>query len=98
MVPEVVYRELLGKGARKPGSREIKEADWIRTERVKARKVVERLRRRLHLGESEVIVLAKDIDADLMILDDEEARKIAEAEGLKVIGGLSLLVRAKTRG
>lgn len=98
IIPQAVYRELLGKGVRKPGSREIMEAGWIKTERAKARKSVERLRRRLHLGESEVIVLAREIGADLVVLDDEEARRVAEDEGLTVVGGLSILVRAKTHG
>jgi predicted nucleic acid-binding protein len=98
IIPQAVYRELVGKGARKPGSREIMEADWIKTEGVKGRKAVERLGRRLHLGESEAIVLAKEIGADLVILDDEEARMIGEAEGLIVVGGLSILVQAKTHG
>lgn len=97
-IPEAVYYDLMIKGAGKPGSKEMKEANWIKKEKVKARETVGRLRSRLHVGESEAIVLAKEIGADFVILDDEEARKVAEAEGLKVVGGLSLLVRAKAKG
>lgn len=97
IVPETVYYDLMIKGAGKPGSRGMKEANWIKKEKVKARETVERLRSRLHTGESEAIVLAKEIGAKFVILDDEEARKVAEAEGLKVVGGLSLLVQAKAK-
>ncbi|MEW6067204.1 MAG: hypothetical protein AB1610_02770 [Nitrospirota bacterium] len=40
----------------------------------------------LHIGEVEAIAIAKDIKADLVILDDKKARKLAEKEGLKIVG------------
>ena len=52
----------------------------------------------LDLGESEVIVLAKEIKADMIILDEEKARKIAISEGLKVTGLLAFLIHAKEKG
>jgi predicted nucleic acid-binding protein len=52
----------------------------------------------LHIGEVEAIALAKDIKADLIILDDRKARKLAEKEGLKVAGLLALLIMAKEKG
>lgn len=52
----------------------------------------------LHVGEVEAICLAKDVKADLIILDDKKARKLAEKEGLKVAGLLALLIMAKEKG
>lgn len=49
-------------------------------------------------GESEAIVLAKEINADLLILDDEQARNKARLEGIRVAGLLALLLQAKNRG
>ncbi len=48
-------------------------------------------------GEAAAIVLAKDINADLTILDDKEARKTAKSLGLKVIGTVGLLILGKNR-
>jgi len=40
--------------------------------------------------------LAKEIEADLVIIDDAHARKIAEEEeGLRVVGLLAILLDAK---
>jgi hypothetical protein len=49
-------------------------------------------------GESEAIILAKELAADFVILDDARARQIAELQGLRVSGLLGLLVLAKERG
>ena len=54
-----------------------------------------RFRTVLGAGESEAIALAKESDADLIILDDEDARETAIAEGLDVVGLLAFLVLAK---
>ncbi len=45
----------------------------------------------LHPGEKEVIILAEKIKADLVILDDWEARRFAEDRRLKVCGLLKIL-------
>ena len=52
----------------------------------------------LQLGESEAIVLAKELQADLLILDEEKGRELAEGEGLRVAGILALIMRAKEKG
>ena len=44
------------------------------------------------------VALAQEVDADLLILDDEEARDTALLEGLSVVGLLAFLVRAKAWG
>ena len=52
----------------------------------------------LHQGEAEAIALAEEINADLIILDDNRARRTASMRGLRVVGTLSLLRRAEERG
>lgn len=46
---------------------------------------------KLDLGEQEAILLAKQLNADLVILDDKAARQIAVEQGLKIIGLLGIL-------
>ena len=98
VIPRAVYEEVAVRGEGKPGATEISTAAWIETREVMDRSVVARLRAVLDAGESETIALAKELDVDLLILDDEEARDTALLEGLSVVGLLAFLVRAKAWG
>ena len=49
-------------------------------------------------GESEAITLAKLCHADILLLDDLKARQIATDLGIKCVGLLGLLIRAKQLG
>ena len=52
----------------------------------------------LHRGEREAINLAVQLAADLIILDERPARKVAESCGLRVTGTLGILNFAGQRG
>jgi uncharacterized protein len=98
VIPREVYEEVVVRGEGKPGAIEVREAAWIETRGVADHNMVTGFRTVLHAGESEAIVLAKEIDADLLILDDGEARDAARSAGLSVVGLLAFLVLAKERG
>jgi hypothetical protein len=49
-------------------------------------------------GESEALALALEIKADLILLDDRAARRLAVALHLPLMGTLGLLLRAKSAG
>lgn len=53
---------------------------------------------RLYPGEQEAIVLAEQLGADLLVLDENVARQIAVARGFKVTSLLGLLDEAATQG
>ena len=46
-------------------------------------------------GESEAIVLYSEQNADFLLCDDKKAKKFAQSFGLKVIGSLGILLKAK---
>ena len=48
----------------------------------------------LHRGELEAIVLARELKADFVLLDDHLARKKAKRMGIKIIGTLGVLLLA----
>jgi len=48
-------------------------------------------------GESEAILLCKEIKADYLIIDDKKARNIAEEFGVDCIGTIGILYRAKDK-
>jgi len=49
-------------------------------------------------GETEAMLLYKQIDADWLLIDDKRGRKIAVVNKIKTIGSLGVLLTAKKRG
>ena len=98
LIPEAVYEEVVRVGQNRPGSVAVGQALWIVRRQVNDRAAVSRLREQTGPGEAEAIVLAREAQADAVVLDDATARRVAEAEGLKVVGLLGLVLHAKERG
>ncbi len=46
---------------------------------------------RIHAGEAAAVALAKHLQADLLLIDDHDARDYAESQGFKVTGMLGVL-------
>jgi hypothetical protein len=72
--------------------------NWVSVEQVKNRSAVNSLSTQLHDGESEVIAFAMERKNVIVVIDDKKARRIAKQLGLKVIGTVGLLLRAKKKG
>ena len=49
-------------------------------------------------GESESVMLYKELGADYLLIDDMKARKLAEHLGINCIGTLGVLLQAKEKG
>jgi predicted nucleic acid-binding protein len=49
---------------------------------------------RLEAGEQEAIVLAQELQADILLVDDGKARDVAIAQGLHVMGTVGVLEQA----
>lgn len=96
VLPAAVHAEVRA-GLGKPGYREIQEVEWIRVETLaNPRQAV--LFADLDQGEAEVIALALEHDADLVILDEKLARQFARRLQLTLTGTLGILLRAKQMG
>lgn len=96
-IPWGVYEEVVVRGGKRPGVEEIDQAEWIRKIKVKDRTAVNLLVSEFGQGESEVLVLGKEIKADWLILDDARARTAALSAGYRVIGLAGILLLAKQR-
>lgn len=95
-LPEIVFREVAEEGENRIGAKEIKNAVWIKTYEVGNRQIKEvSLNAGLGQGESASLVLAKTLDADLLILDDLKARKFAASQKQEIIGVLGILLLSK---
>ena len=99
LIPEEVYVEVVVEGTGKPGAAEVEAADWIHCQPVLDVDQVRILQSQhsLHLGECATIVLAQEINAEQVILDDNAARREAIGRGLPVIGTVGVLLIAKTQ-
>lgn len=97
-IPEEIYRELVEKGKRKSGSDRIKKAKWIEAMPVKDKTQVNLLMFSLEKGEAEALCLAKELKADLILLDEGKARKSAVLAGFGIMGTVGLLLLAKDLG
>jgi uncharacterized protein len=100
VIPPAVYREIIDQGV-----------GWLEAEEVQAAILAGELvkvwskpfgllsapARKLDAGEVEAISLAKHMNS-LCLLDERRGRAFAEANGVRVIGSLGVIIRAKNRG
>jgi len=98
LVPQAVWQEVVFEGMGKPGAKEVEQTEWIKVKDIKDKLLVTSLAQHLDDGESEAIALALEIGADLLLLDERDARETAEAFGLDVLGTIGMLIWAKRKG
>jgi predicted nucleic acid-binding protein len=98
IIPPAVFREIAVSGAGQPGAADIEAFDWIETLAVKDRAMVTSLQLEVDEGEAEAIVLAVELNADLLLIDERIGRAVASRLGLNFIGLLGLLIEAKRKG
>lgn len=97
-IPEAVFAEVTKK---EDSACQIvkKSLDWIRIEKILSPSDKKMYQAKLHDGEVEVMILAQEgIRADLVVLDDNAAKKTAKYLGLTVTGTLGILLKAKKAG
>ncbi|WP_341539685.1 DUF3368 domain-containing protein [Clostridium tyrobutyricum] len=98
-ITDEVYREItIGEKIKNIGAEELIEAvknGCIKIYSVKNKLLVEQLYGRLHRGELEVMVAAKELKIKRVIIDDRSARHFAETVLLRSIGLMGILLLAK---
>jgi predicted nucleic acid-binding protein len=98
LVPPAVWREVVERGHGQPETPLILQAcreGWIQQKAVSEEKLISLLKLQLDEGESETIALAIQERADIVLLDDSEARLVANQLNLRVTGVIGILIRAK---
>lgn len=96
-IPLAVYNEVVEKEKLQKEVDEIKKATWIKSQDIQDRLASQILELSLGKGEAETIILGKKLCADYVILNERMARQIASQMGIKVIGLLGILVKAKEK-
>ena len=97
-IPPAVSGELTRGDTRQSGATKIQMPAWIETRTVTNRALVVALQMELDEGEAEAIALARELAADLLLLDERRERAVASHLGLRFIGLLGVLIEAKQRG
>lgn len=98
-IAQAVYDEAVIAERETGGAKhEVSTASWIKTIGVKDRLAVEVLLDEIDLGEAETIVLAREIGADWVVMDEKKGRRKLTQLGLKKIGTIGILLKAKQVG
>ena len=88
-----VHYEVVVAGAGMPGASEVSKAEWIEIKSIQNPAGLLSAQRKYGLGPGEMsaILLAKELGANPVLLDDYRARKLAKAESLQILGSVGLL-------
>lgn len=93
IIPSKVYEEL----ERIPSqTTKIEALDWIEVRAVADTSLQKELYAQLDPGEAEAIMLALELDADILLIDEQKGRRIAQQHGLLITGLLGVLLEAKS--
>ena len=98
IIPEAVYNELSVKAESICKKAVESSLDWIRVVKIQNQMAKTMYKTQLHDGEVEVMILAKEVVADVVIIDDANAKKHAKYLGLPVTGTVGVLIKAKQEG
>jgi len=82
----------------KPGADAIVQAKWLKFVSVDVSITIEPLLLGLDAGELEVLLLARQIAPDWVIIDERLARRVAFAMGLPIKGTLGVMLAAVLAG
>ena len=97
LAPPSVEAEVLAGGRGGIGASELQKASWLRINSLQDPNRADLLAD-LDRGEAEVIALAQELNADLVIIDERLVRLHAKRLGLTLTGTLGVLLRAKQLG
>lgn len=95
-IPQAVQDELLY-APDAIGVDEFRSASWLLVTPVTNQLAVDLLLDQLDVGESEAIVLAHELQASLLLMDERRGRRRAVQGGLAIVGTLGILVEARQR-
>ncbi|MGD0698098.1 MAG: DUF3368 domain-containing protein [Terriglobia bacterium] len=100
LIPVEVYDEVTVAGRGLPGAEEVRRAEWIEVVAQVAPTDLSLAQVCRHLGRGErgAILLARGLGADLVLIDEWKARRIAQNAGLCVVGCLGILEVGARRG
>ena len=98
VIPPAVFGELTASASQDFPAIDTARNSWLLLGTPKDQERVLQLRADLDAGEAEAIVLAVELQANLLLVDERRGRRTAEALGLRITGLLGVLADAKQAG
>ena len=100
VIPQKVLDEIHGKPEQDCEAKIIRECSFIEVVPVSNQQAVSILMLSSNLdgGESEAIVLTKELEATTLLIDERKGRKIAESLGLNIMGTVGVLINGSLNG
>jgi len=98
IIPSAVYDELIRSKGDLPPSVDLASQQWMTVAAANDRNRVGELLEYLDPGEAEAIVLASELGANLLLVDERRGRRVASAAGLPIMGLLGVIAAAKRTG
>ncbi len=98
VIPASVHKEVIAQGRGRPGSTQVSQAEWFTVSRPHETSPLPAEIMGLDQGEIDVILLARELEAAWVLIDEKLARQIAKAMGLQVRGTLGVLLAAYRAG
>jgi predicted nucleic acid-binding protein len=93
IIPNAVFQEI-EQGINKPYYRNLKDIHWISIQEIKDKKTLQYFND-LDAGEAEVLILANEINANLVIIDEILGRRFAKKLSIPLTGTLGIILKAK---
>jgi predicted nucleic acid-binding protein len=95
-----VYAEVVIAGGGLPGATNVASAGWIEVKPIQnpGELVLAEAKFGIGVGELSTIILARELKAELALVDDLRARRLAKREGLEIHGVVGLLELLHRRG
>lgn len=98
LIPAAVWHEVVESAQGRSGAEQVAAARWIEVMSIADTDLVTMLKTSLDTGEAEAIVLAREQNISIVLLDEKDARKAAKRLGLSVLGAVGILIWAKRAG
>lgn len=95
-IPRAVYQEIEA-GKNKEYFQDVSRLNWIHIVEIHDKSALKYFLD-LDAGESEAIVLATELEAGLLLMDEKLGRFHAKHAGLRVTGTIGVLIKAKKQG
>lgn len=74
------------------------QSGWLQPKEIQNLPLAQSLSLELDKGEAEAITLAIDLRLDMVVMDERIGRERAKSMGLKTVGVIGILLKAKKRG